>query len=477
MEYIDGQLITEYCQNRKLSVEEKIRLFLSVCAAVSHAHQHFVVHRDLKPGNILVDNNGVPKLLDFGVCKLLYRDTSATAVTRAEIILTPDYGSPEQVRGEPVAVASDIYSLGAVFYELLTDQRVHRFEKLSPQHVEHVICETDITPPSAAVTDRALVKKLSGDIDNIIMRALQKEPQRRYESVEQFANDLRNHLEHRPIYARPDTLRYRVRKFARRNRGTLAASLAIAAALGGGIVASVREAQVARRHFSAARQLANAFVFDVHDQVKNLPGSVTARQTILNTGLKYLDSLASEARNDVDLRRELAAAYERIGEVQGQVLGSHTGAVEDGLSSYRKALSVLEGLPAKRDVQIDRILLHDRLGDLQFGIGKTQDARNSYKQALEIAKDLSRTHPNDNLARRHLANTYISIGRLERESQDWVSSLDHMSEGRRLFRDAMQLEPDVPEIRRSVAVAIAGIGTAQVGLGKLNMPKRALRAV
>jgi tetratricopeptide (TPR) repeat protein len=472
MEYVDGQLITEYCNARKLSLHDRLSLFLPVCAAVSHAHQHFVVHRDLKPGNILVDREGNPKLVDFGVCKLLYRDTSATsAVTGAEIILTPDYGSPEQVRGEAVTVASDVYSLGAVLYELVTGERVHRFEKLSPQHIEKVICETDITLPSLAVKDRAWARKLEGDIDNILMCALHKVPERRYQSVEQFANDLRNHLGYRPILARRDTLRYRVRKFAHRNRRGLIVGVLTASALIAGVAFSIREARIAQRNFAAARQLANAFVFDVHDQVKDLPGSLRARQTILSLALKYLDSLSADASSDPSLRRELAAAYERVGELQGNVLGSHTGDVNSGLASYSKALALLDPVSPTRAVQLDRALLFDRIGDLQFGIGKTSDALESYRKGLDVARRLQQENPTDNLVRRHVADLHIAIGRLQRESQDLNGSLASMSEGLKLLRQARAAGRELREIQTSEAAALAGVGMAQFGLGKLGEAK------
>jgi serine/threonine protein kinase len=232
MEYIDGDWITRYCDSKTLAVEERLRLFLRVCSAVHYAHLQFVVHRDLKPGNILVDSRGDPKLLDFGICKLLYRETSGdNHDTEASMRwLTPEYASPEQVRGEPVNIASDVYSLGAILYELMTGARPHVFPKITPQGVEQVVCQHEVRAPSDVVCQRSekLAARLRGDLDNIILQAMRKEPARRYPTVEQFAADIRNHLSDRPITARPDTFLYRSRKFVRRNRlwvGVLAALL------------------------------------------------------------------------------------------------------------------------------------------------------------------------------------------------------------------------------------------------------------
>lgn len=232
MEYIDGDWITRHCKSKTLGVEQRLRMFLRVCSAVHYAHLQFVVHRDLKPGNILVDSKGEPKLLDFGICKLLYRDADSEAkdtVTLGTGLLTPQYACPEQVRGEPVTIVSDVYSLGAVFYELLTGARPHVFPELTPQMVEKVVCEQDIIAPSEVVRrdNEKLAARLRGDLDTIVLHAMSKEPSRRYETVERFADDIRKHLSDEPITARPDQFGYRSRKFLRRNRLAVAVGLAL----------------------------------------------------------------------------------------------------------------------------------------------------------------------------------------------------------------------------------------------------------
>jgi serine/threonine protein kinase len=239
MEYIDGDWITRYCESKTLDVERRVRIFLHICSAVHYAHLQFVVHRDLKPGNILVDSKGEPKLLDFGICKLLYRTAGGEddgAITIGTALLTPQYACPEQVRGEPVTIASDVYSLGAVLYELLTGARPHVFPELTPQVIEEVVCERDVIAPSEVVRrhNEKLAARLRGDLDTIVLRAMHKEPSRRYETVERFAEDIRRYLSDEPITARPDDFVYLSRKFLRRNRVAVGVGLALLIAFGAG---------------------------------------------------------------------------------------------------------------------------------------------------------------------------------------------------------------------------------------------------
>ena len=273
MEFVDGVRITEYCNQRGLSVEQKLHLFLDVCAAVEHAHRHFVVHRDIKPGNILVTHAGVVKLLDFGICKLLYSDPlGKDTLTEAGRLMTPDYASPEQIRGEPVTVVSDVYSLAAVLYELLTGTNPHRFANRTLLEIERTICEQAVTRPSRAVTDHKLARRLSGDVDTIVLRALDKDPQRRYPSVEEFAADLNRHLSNLPVKAVPDTLVYRAVKFLRRRSGTVLVVGMIAALMLGSVLIVNWEARLANDRLRIDLATADArlglLYFAQHDRAR-----------------------------------------------------------------------------------------------------------------------------------------------------------------------------------------------------------------
>ena len=235
MDYVDGQPIDAWCNEHRLSVSARLTLFRAACAAVQHAHQRLVLHRDIKPAHILVTRNGDVKLLDFGIAKLFADDGQTRTQPETETanrIMTPEYASPEQVRGDPVQPASDVYALGVVLYELLTGRWPYGMRRRQIYDVIRAICDEEPTPPSIAVSQmeaapRAIVaegsvdalrRRLEGDLDNILLKALQKDPSRRYTSVEQFTEDIRRHLEGFPVSARKDTVVYRARTFARRHR-------------------------------------------------------------------------------------------------------------------------------------------------------------------------------------------------------------------------------------------------------------------
>lgn len=343
MEYVDGTPLTEYCRQRQLSVEGRLRVFREVCAAVQHAHQNLIVHRDIKPGNILVTAEGVPKLLDFGIAKLLdpTQGTGELPVPTATMmrLMTPDYASPEQVRGEAVSTATDVYSLGAVLYELLTGTRAHAIKSYDAVEIARVVCQTEVTRPSAR-GDR----RLRGDLDNIILKALQKDAARRYSSVEQFSEDIRRYLEGLPVAARADTFHYRTGKYVRRHRLGLAAAAAFTLVLGVGVASSLYEARIARARFQQLRKLANRFLFDFDAQIRTLPGSTKAREMLVSTALEYLDNLARDAQGDPGLQWELSEAYLRVGDVQGSYKMPSLGRTKAMIDSYRKALAMEEDL-------------------------------------------------------------------------------------------------------------------------------------
>jgi serine/threonine protein kinase len=217
MEYVAGEMLTTYCDSRALPIPDRLRLFRQVCDAVQYAHQKLIVHRDLKPSNILVTREGVPKLLDFGIAKLLLSPEllgeAAFKTQTGAAMMTPEYASPEQIRGEAVSTATDVYSLGAILYEVLTGQLPHPLTLHDPIEMQREICNTDSKPPSALGN-----AALKGDLDTIVLSALQRDPARRYRSVEQFSEDIHRYLEKRPVLARPDTIRYRLSRFSARNR-------------------------------------------------------------------------------------------------------------------------------------------------------------------------------------------------------------------------------------------------------------------
>lgn len=272
MEYVDGIALTEYCDRHGFDVGARVAVFAKVCDAVQAAHRHLVVHRDLKPQNILVDGAGEPRLLDFGIARVLADTSNGTAEATRTLLqaMTPAYASPEQMRHEPLTTASDVYSLGVVLYELLAGRRPYRLDGTSPAQSERIVCES--VPPSlrraiaeAGLPDverRQRVGRIGDDLERIVARALHKDPERRYGSAQALADDLRRHLDGLPVHAHPDTLAYRTAKFVRRHRvGSAAAALAVLAVLSAAGIAFRQAAQAKR----AAADMAevNGFLIDV----------------------------------------------------------------------------------------------------------------------------------------------------------------------------------------------------------------------
>ncbi len=335
MEFVDGVPIDVYAASR--SLRDKIALFLKVCDGVSHAHRRLIVHRDLKPSNILVDNGGQPKLLDFGIAKLL--DETGDATQTIERVLTPNYASPEQFRGETQTVATDIYSLGAVLYKLLTGSSPHESAGATPS-AGVLPTARELTPPSR------LQAGLPGDFDAILSKALRAEPDERYVSVDAFAEDLRAFLNNRPVNALSGNRWYRARKFLQRRWIPLAAAAAVAASLSGGAFLANRQQAIAQRRFTQVRQLANR-VLALDKEISALTGATKARQDIASMTQQYLEALSSEASDDQQLTMEIITSYIRLASVQGVPTGLNLGQYEQADQSLRRAEELVESLLAK----------------------------------------------------------------------------------------------------------------------------------
>ena len=310
MEYIDGPWLTAFAADRRMPVDDRLRMFLDVCSAVEYAHRNFIIHRDLKPGNILVDPDGVPKLVDFGICKLL-RAGAISATDSAVAPMTPDYASPEQMRGDAVTPLSDIYSLGAVLYELLTGTCPRRYARLTRVAIEQM-SRAGIALPSTVAGDQAVARQLKGDLDSILMRALETEPERRYEGAAQLAEDLRRYLHHEPVRARPQTARYRAVKFVRRHRGHVVAAAAVFVALSAALAVSVYEARVASSRQQQVRMMADKLVFDVETMMED--GDPGAKRAVQQESIRVLEDAATISPGNVALKIYLALVNQHLGD-------------------------------------------------------------------------------------------------------------------------------------------------------------------
>jgi tetratricopeptide (TPR) repeat protein len=426
MEWVDGQPVTDYCKTRNLNLKDRLRLFLEVCGAVEHAHRNLVVHRDLKPSNILIMAEGIPKLLDFGIAKIfspeMKDDPGSRAATR---LLTPEYASPEQLRGETVTTATDVYSLGAVLYEMLTGVRPRNQDRKVPLELAGTPCGHEPPAPSAATGAGGVTAgELRSDLDNIVLKAMQHDPARRYASAAHFSEDIRRYLQGMPVIARKDTLGYRVGKFARRNRvGVIAGALIVAALAVGGAAAlwegriAVAERARAERRFNDVRKLAHSVLFEFDDAIKNLPGSTQARSFVVKRTLEYLDGLASEARGDRSLQEEIAAAYQRVGAVQGDPQFPNLGDTRGALASSQKCLAIREALsradPGNPELRLGLASIHAQIGNILDVSGHSKSAIEHAVTALAMYEALSRGRAGDlKLESAFLANTYIHANRL-----------------------------------------------------------------
>lgn len=388
LEYVDGLPISKYCIGKRLNLTERLRLFRLVCEAVQHAHQNLVIHRDLKPGNILITKEGIPKLLDFGIAKLIDpagASRLATLTRRDLRMMTPDYASPEQAMGLTVSTATDIYSLGAVLYELLSGKRPHRFTTESPTDMEKTICEVEPQKPSVAGANR----RLAGDLDNIILTAMRKAPERRYTSVAEFSEDIRRHMEGLPVAAHEDRWTYRAGKFIGRHRLGVATALLVVASLVAGIVTTTIQARRAERRFQLIRGLSNSMLFDFNDQLERLPGSTESRASLVHTVLGYLDSLARDTGSDPTLDLEMAHAYRRVAGLEGHPFRQNLGQMPAALNHYRKALDIYERLADRPDFR-NRVVpaligANIEAGDIEARTGNAEGAMARLHKAVAIA--------------------------------------------------------------------------------------------
>ena len=451
MEFVAGLPLTEYCRQHQPTLRERLRLFCDVCAAVQFAHQHLTVHRDLKPGNILVTAEGTAKLLDFGIAKLLDEpvETDGEPSTPAStgLMMTPEYASPEQIRNEPVTTASDVYSLGVVLYELLTDQRPFQISRsASPLEIAQVICDSEPPAPSRQKPS------IAGDLENVILKALQKEPSRRYASVEQFSEDIRRYLNGLPVLAHKDTFPYRISKFVRRHRGlVLSVSMAVLAlVLGSGI--ALWQARLAReqerralRRFEDVRQLANAVVFRYHDAIADLPGATPVREMLVKDALGYLDRLNQETGDDPALQRELATAYVKVGDVQGWEWTSNLGDSAGAFQSHQKALALRERLnrqfPNQVDLQTEVAESLGRVADLEQELGKLTEAYTRWTRAIAIREKMVAAQPASLQQQIGLCDAYVKCGSLL--GNTGRANLGQAEAGLRLTQKALELAQDM----------------------------------
>lgn len=422
MDYVEGVRLDQYCESQQLSLRQRLQLFRKLCAAVQFAHQRLVIHRDLKPGNILVNEQGEPKLLDFGIAKVLAAPGGSpqqTLTMGADVLLTPQYASPEQIKGQPCGVPSDIYSLGVILYELLARTGPYSSTASTPAELIAAVVTQDAPRPSALAPE-PLRAPLRGDLDGIVMKALAKQPGDRYGSVEQLSEDVQRYLEGLPVTAVEGTRLYIARKFVRRHRVAVAAAALVLLSLIAGLAGTLwqaraanRERALAEQRFSDARKLADYLLFPLYDSVQALPGSLPVRADMASQSLLYLDRLASAKSNDRALRLDLAEGYLRLGTILEAPVGSgdSLGDTSKALEVDRKAVALLEPLDQEspHDTRIERDLgnAYQLLGGVWNLRGQPDDGIAELKKATAIFDRLPASDVDGLIAG---ARAYLALG-------------------------------------------------------------------
>ena len=503
-----------------------------MCAAVQYAHQNLVVHRDLKPGNILVTADGQPKLLDFGIAKIVNPEFTLLDgdPTSPEFrVMTPEYASPEQVRGQPISTASDVYALGVILYELITGRRPYQIKNRVRNEIERVVCSEDPERPSTALThmpdgapetdtletvsrarDTApgkLRRRVAGDLDNIILKAMRKEPQRRYTSAEALSEDLDRHMRGMPVTARPDTFTYRAGKFVRRHRAAVVVTGVIALLLVGGIVGTAsgmqrarqaevaavdaRDEAVAARQaeaderlraererdradagFAEAQQMARTLMVDFHDAIAVLDGALPARQLLVETALAYLDKQVEQVGAYPELLADLATAYDRVGDLRGGVRNPSLGDLDGALESYGRARTIWANLVARDEVAPAwwRGLARNdvRLGDVRRKMGEHGPAMDAYRAAQRITERLVARDDTSPAARWDLSSMLINLGSGYVMLGDDASALEVYRRALELREAVVAEHPDDPAYARGLAIVHGRLAGRQHAAGALD---------
>jgi serine/threonine protein kinase len=395
MEYVDGVAIDTYTAT--LDLRGKLALFLRVCDGVAHAHRQLIIHRDLKPSNILVDASGQPKLLDFGIAKML--DETGDATQTVERMLTPHYASPEQIGGALQTTATDVYSLGAVLYKLLVGQSPHEPQAMNPD--------------------------LPTDVGYILRKALRQEPEERYPSVEAFAGDVRAFLEWRPVQARTGDAWYRTRKFLRRYRMSVTAAALVIASLSAGLYVANRERALAQKRFVDVRHLANK-LFDIDIQARQLPGSTVTRQLIVDTSLEYLQRLTADVRGDPELALEVGNAYMRVARVQGVPISPNLGQLDQAGINLRIAQGFIDSALASHPQNRTALLRSAQIAHDRMILARMSGRRDeALTFARKSAEWLEKFHAgnSDKSEASAVLNTYLNLADEYRIEQQFDEAL------------------------------------------------------
>jgi tetratricopeptide (TPR) repeat protein len=464
MEYIDGSQIDAFCEQRGLSLTDRLKLFSRVCAAVEYAHGRLVIHRDIKARNILVAADGTPKLLDFGIAKLLVDDADAGRTRTGHREFTIENASPEQIRGEPMTVTSDVYALGVLLYHLVTGQRPCGATATTDADLMKAICEAPPMRPTLAARSGVHV---SDELEWVVLKALRKEPDRRYASVTQLAEDVGRLLSARPVLAAPDSRMYRARKFVRRNRAGVATAALVMVSLVTGLTTTLWQARrandqraIAEQRLQNSRRVAQSLLFELHDAINAIPGATAAKGLLLTRAAEQLDTIARESPDDRVVLEELATAYHRLAEVQGRGGAANLGDTAAAFSSAQHALAIRQTLADRspNDLEARSRLIESLLSTADADDMNVTRAIERNATAITHAESLVQGVPSNPAFRRRLAAAHYSMGARLRDTAEPQRALASFEAAARLYQAAYDATPDDAEIRRSLALCHKRLG-------------------
>jgi non-specific serine/threonine protein kinase/serine/threonine-protein kinase len=494
LEYVDGVPITDYVTAAKLDLRTRLALFLRVCDAVAYAHAHLVVHRDLKPANILVTADGSPKLLDFGIAKVLAADgdevVEAATVT-SQGWMTPAYASPEQLRGEPTTIASDVYALGLILYELLVGAAAIPRDS-TPIDVAKMKLEGDIQRPSTAVLraadDRArghaerarLARALRGDLDVIVLTAIAVDPSRRYASVTALADEIQRYLLGRPVRARADSLGYRTSKFVLRHRWAVSASVLALTALATTAAVATRQARLASARFEQVHGLAKSMMFELHDVVAPLSDSLEARRLIVDRSLAYLDQLARDEDAAEDVQLDVVRGYLTLSSILGRGLDrAGLGRSGDALERTRQAVEIARrtvraspGSPPARSMLVEALQAVSEAYDIR---GDGAAAVAAGEEAMAVATALVRDHPGEPRHKALLASTTVKTATAIFSGPSQERGIELYQQAVALAQELYRANPHDAERQLGLSASHHFLGVAFGETGNLPMAETHLR--
>ena len=474
MEYVDGTVITDYIEEHNLSLQQRLDLFQKLCEVISYAHQKLIIHRDIKPSNILISQTGELKLLDFGIAKILDQQGQSFQDTQ-QLFITPDYASPEHIKGQPLTTASEVYSLGILFYQILTGVNPFKSVQTSLSSMIERVC--DYNPPPPSKLSEKTNTKLNSDIDNICLKALRKDPKDRYQSVDHFSQDIDRYLKHLPVSATKDQWSYRAKKFMVRNQTYIISGLIIFLITIAGLFSSLYQAREARSMFNDLRGLTGSMLFEFYDGVASLEGTTQVKKMVVSKALTYLEKMQDRNSGNYDLMNDVSDGYQRLGNIQGNSYYANMGLSDDAFKSYQKAVTISENLVVKNPNNQKYIFSLAEaflgLGDVTYTLNHLDTALLRYKRSNLLLLGLTEKYPDSLNYALALSESFNRIGDVSGmygypNLGNTAMALSSYNQSIDILEKLVEKAPDNIVFRNSLAVSLGMVTNLYTVTGKFD---------